>query len=124
MTDSANGSRLLLQTITTSTPQVNRRVSINPLYTAAQNLLKSIEKMRIPRIPIEPQPGDLQELGLHLMEFAEYVDRYVHEVGWQLSQNSPCNIDMACFTRVLTDAVTGATYEAERAAQELREERL
>ena len=119
------GSRLLLQTLTNAAERAERRVSINPIYTAAADLLKSLAAMPIPRIPVEPEPGDLQEIGLHLLDFAARVDRYILTVGEELDRNSPpCGFDMSCFTRVLTSAIEGnATFEAEKAAQALREER-
>jgi hypothetical protein len=134
LTIAAKRSRLLLQILADAdrilgedsgyvSPREPQRISIDPFYAAAADLLKSLGEMPVPRIPVDPEPGDFQEISLHFLDLAFHVDRYILAIGEELRRKSPPGtVDMSCFSRVLSNAIEGrATYECERAAQALRE---
>lgn len=122
----AEGSRFLLQTIVAaSAPQPRvRPAPPNPLAIAVSDLIKTLLAMPVPRIPIEPDPGDIQDLNIFMSDYTKAFDALHKAVGEQLSANVSSKVDMGCFTDVFRNATDGeARFEVNRAADIMRDER-
>lgn len=118
------GSRLLLETIQAAHQPRARRAPDNPLAVAMGELVRALIAMPVPRIPIEPEPGDIQDINIFMSDYTKAFDALHKVVGEQLAANVSSKVDMGCFTDVFRDAIDGmASFEVNRAADILRDER-
>lgn len=116
------GSRMLLETILAAKP-AQRPQRHDPVKSAMEVLIATLAHLPTPKIPVEPLPGDIQDMNIHIFDFAKAVDAYFRVLGEHLQANATCKVDMSCFTGVFSGAVEGmASYEVNRAADVLRDD--
>jgi hypothetical protein len=105
-------------------PQTPSR-SQNPFEAARLTLIRQLLAMKAPKAySAFPSPADHEGIADHIREAAAIFDAWLAAIGFQIADNATTQIDMRSFEGAFTGAIEGnATYECERAAQALRDDR-
>jgi hypothetical protein len=97
----------------------------NPFEAMRLALIKRLLELKAPKAyPSFPSPGHHEGVAQHIRDAALIFDEWLAAVGFQVSDNATCNIDMRVFEDTFTAAIEGnATFEVDRAAESLLEGR-
>lgn len=110
---------------------INNRVHVTaPQVTATHELAKLHQAMVLevssiiaPKLPLNPEPEDFENVADYLIRFAQAVDRHVKAVGEEAKANASTKINLHYFEEQLEMALNGwATAELDKAANALREQ--
>lgn len=108
-------------TPTTFTPAPRSPVTV---ASAMQTARDALGRLTPPPAPgMNPGPSWFEAVADHFRQVALIMNDWSGAVGYVVSDNAPCNLDMRLFDTPFSDAIDGnATYELERCAEVLREE--
>ena|ERR1700689_4968901 len=96
----------------------------NPIAVAYAAMLDQLRTLAVPHISVTPDPEEFEDVADFGLRVAQCIDRFWNAVGKEAQSNATCNLDMKCFTNVFVGAIEGmATFELDREAEALREER-
>lgn len=98
-------------------------VSDNPLARHHAALVGELARFVVPRIHVNPLPEEFEDVADYLLRVSRACDRWLKSIGEEINRNATISIDMDVFTEQFVAAVDGnATFQCDRAAEELREE--
>lgn len=96
----------------------------NPILQAQQAMVAKLAAITAPRIYVNPDPAELENVEDYLLSIARVFDAFLLEVGREVASNAMTNTDLGQFTNVLTDALAGnATHEIQQEVEALRQKR-
>jgi hypothetical protein len=96
----------------------------NPIAVAYVAMLDELRVLAIPHLHVNPEPEEFEDVADFGLRVAQCMDRFWKSVGDEAQSNAMCNLDMKCFTGTFVGALEGmATFELDREATALREER-
>lgn len=103
--------------------QPANNVSANPFAQFHAALVGELARTVVPKLPINPEPADFEEVADYLIRMAQMFDRCLKAIGDEVDRNSTIALDKKVFDGMFFAAVDGqATFECDRAANTLREE--
>lgn len=97
----------------------------NPIAAAHAALIDELRLVAVPRIHLNPDPEEFEDVADYLLRAAAMVDRWVRAVGTEVKLNSSgVGVDMSLFQGQLESALSGnAIHECDRCANAVREDR-
>jgi hypothetical protein len=96
----------------------------HPLALAQATMVTELGRLVAPRLPVNPEPEDFEDVADYLVRGARIIDAWIKEVGLEVRSSATHRVDMKVFTDVLKDGLEGnATYEIDACAEAVREER-
>ena len=96
----------------------------NPIAKAHEALINELAFVAIPRIHVTPEAEEFEDVADYLLRTAAMFDRWLKMVGEEVQANALTRIDMNDFEGRFVGALEGnATFELDRCAQAVREER-
>lgn len=99
-------------------------VSSNPFALYHMALVAELARIVVPKISVNPEPEEFEDVADYLLRVASMLDRWIHEIGEEVNRNTTVRLDMKMFDATFVNAVEGiATAECDRAARVAREER-
>jgi hypothetical protein len=96
----------------------------NPIAAAHVALIRELAPLAIPKLHVNTDPEEFENVADYIVRMAAIFDRWLKAVGEDVKSSAICNVNLGMFTRQFQATVEGyATFELDRAAEALREER-
>jgi hypothetical protein len=96
----------------------------NPIAVAYAAMLDQLRVLAVPHIHVNPEPEEFEDVADFGLRVAQCMDRFWAAVGNEAQSNATYKLDMKCFSGAFVGALEGmATFELDREATALREER-
>jgi len=96
----------------------------NPIAAAHVTLIRELAPLAVPKLHVNTDPEEFENVADYIVRVSGIFDRWLKAVGEDVKSSAVCNVNLGMFTGQFQATVEGyATFELDRAAESLREER-